>query len=113
MHGVLAAVPVDAVDELEREGFAHRAPVLRGAALDALVIVGTDAAALVTLLQTPDSIRAFAAWIHGRFVQSGESVELTINHKDRRVKLTVDGDIDIEAVLNFLEEAFADRDYHT
>ena len=106
----IIAVPVDALDELELEGLADPLPILRGPALDALVTVGMDAAALVTLLQTPDSVRAFAAWIRGRCVRSGDSIELSARHGDRRVHLTINGDIEIGVVADFLTAAFADHD---
>ncbi len=109
-HPVIVAVPVDAVAELAREGLADPLPVFRGAALDAAVTVGTDAAALVTLLQAPDSIRAFAAWVRGRWTRSGDSIELSVTRGNRRVHLTVDGDVDIEAVAGFLAAAFTDGD---
>lgn len=85
-------------------------PILRGAAVDALVTVGMDAAALVTLLQTPDSVRTFAVWIRGRSARSGDSIELSARRGDRRVHLTIDGDIDIGIVADFLRASFADRD---
>jgi hypothetical protein len=107
---IIVAVPVDAALELERDELAYPLPVLRGAVLDAAVTVGMDAAALVTLLQAPDSIRAFAAWIRARCVRSGNSIELTARRGDRRIHLTVDGDIDIDVVAGFLVAAFADQD---
>ena len=109
-HRVIVAVPANAVPELEREGLADPLPVFRGAALDAAVTVGTDAAALVTLLQAPDAIRAFAAWMRGRWMRSGDSIDLAVTHGNRRVHLTVDGDVDIEAVAGFLTAAFAGDD---
>ncbi len=75
-QAVIVAVPVDAVRELEREGLAFALPILRGTVTDAVVMVGMDAAALVTLLQAPDSIRAFAAWIRDRYARRGDSIEL-------------------------------------
>ena len=107
---VIAAVPFNAVRELEREGLAFPLPVSRGAGLDAVVTVGMDSAALVTLLQAPDSIRAFAAWIRDRCARSGDSIEVNARHGGRRVHLTVDGDIDVGVVADFLAEAFADPD---
>jgi hypothetical protein len=104
------AVPVDAVPELECEGLAFALPVSRGAVLDALVTVGMDSAALVTLLQSPDSIRAFATWVRDRCARRGDSIELSARRGDLRVHLTVDGDIDIDLVANFLAAAFADHD---
>jgi hypothetical protein len=107
---MIVAVPVDAALELERGKLAYPLPVLRGAVLDAAVTVGTDAAALVTLLQAPDSIRAFAAWVRARCVRSGRSIELRARRGDRRIQLRVDGDIDVEVVAEFLTAAFADQD---
>lgn len=106
---VIVAVPEDAVHELEQQGLAEPLPVVRGATLDFIVTVGMDAAALVTLLQTPDSVRAFSAWVHGRRIRSAESLELSVRRADRRVHLTVDGDIDVKAIADFLEAAFSDR----
>jgi hypothetical protein len=107
-RSVIVAVPVDAVPELERDGLTDPLPVFRGAALEATVTVGMDAAALVTLLQAPDSIRAFAAWIRGRWARSGDSIELSVKRGNRRMHLTVDGDIDISVVAEFLATAFTD-----
>jgi len=106
---MIVAVPVDAARELDREGLASPLPVLRGAALDAVVTVGMDAAAFVTLLQAPDSIRAFAVWVRTRCAHSGDSIELTATRGDRRVHLTVDGDIDVKVVAEFLAAAFAEH----
>ena len=109
---MIVMVPVDAVLELEREELAFALPVLRGTALDAVVMVGMDAAALVTLLQTPDSVRAFAAWIRDRCVRRGDSIELRARRGDLQVHLTVDGDVDVGVVADFLAAAFADHDPH-
>ncbi len=106
----IVAVPADAVSELERDGLADPLPVFRGAVLDAVVAVGTDAAALVTLLQTPDSIRAFATWVRRRSTKSGDSLQLSVKRGNRQVQLTVTGDIDIPAVADFLAMAFAPSD---
>jgi hypothetical protein len=106
----IVAVPADAVAELERQGLAFPVPVLRGAALDAVVTVGMDSAALVTLLQAPDSVRAFAKWVRDRCGRSRNSIELVARRGDRRVQLTVDGDIDVSVVAGFLVAAFADQD---
>jgi len=106
---VIIAVPVDAVRELEHQDLARRLPVVRGAAFDGLVTVGTDAAVLVTLLQAPASVRAFAAWVRDRCARSEDSIELTAKRGDRRVHLTVTGDIDIGVVTDFLAAAFSDH----
>jgi hypothetical protein len=107
---VIVAVPFDAVRELEREGLAFPLPVFRGAAVDAVVTIGMDSAALVTLLQAPDSVRAFAAWVRCRFASSGDSIEVSATRGNRRVQLKVDGDIDVGVVADFLVAAFAERE---
>jgi hypothetical protein len=106
---VIVAVPFDDVTELEDEGLANALPVFRGAVFDAVVSVGTNAATLVTLLQTPDSIRAFAAWIRRRHAQADTSIEVSAKHGDLSVRLTVKGDISIEVLTEFLTRAFEDR----
>jgi len=109
-YAAIVAVPADAVLELERLELAFPVPVLRGAALDAVVRVGVDSAALVTLLQAPDSVRAFAKWLRDRCGRSRNSIELVARRGGRRAHLTVDGDIDVGIVANFLQAAFADQD---
>ena len=106
----VVAVPVDAARELEREGLAFPLPVVRGAVVDAVVTVGMDSAALVTLLQAPDSIRTFAAWLRDRCARSSESIELSARRGGQRIRLKVDGDIDVAVVAAFLAAAFADHD---
>jgi hypothetical protein len=105
---VIVAVPADAVTELQRERLAKPLPRFRGPALDAMVTVGTDAATLVTLLQAPDAIKSFADWVRRRSARSGTSIELTAKRGGRRISLMVDGDVDIQAVSDFLVKAFAD-----
>lgn len=102
------AIPADAVAELQRDRLAEPLPRFRGPALDAMVTVGTDAATLVTLLQAPDAIRSFAAWVRRRSARSGTSIELTAKRGTQRVSLVVDGEVDIQAVADFLVKAFAD-----
>jgi hypothetical protein len=106
---VTVAVPFDAVRGLERDRLAFPLPVFRGAALDAVVTVGTDSASLVTLLQAPEAIRAFAAWIRQKCATSGDSIEVSATRQGRRVQLKVDGDIDVGVVADFLIAAFADH----
>jgi hypothetical protein len=108
-QSVVIAVPSDAVGDLERKGLAAPVRVVRGPVLDAVVTVGMDSAALVTLLQAPDSVRAFATWVRGRCARSNESIELSAKRGGRRVRLVVDGDVDIGAVTDFLAAAFADH----
>jgi hypothetical protein len=106
----IVAVPSDAVRELEDQGLAFPLPVFRGAAVDAVVSVGVDSAALVTLLQTPDSVRSFAAWIRHRCGRSGDSIEISATRGDRRIQVKVDGDVDIGVVAEFLTAALADHE---
>lgn len=106
---MIVAVPVDSVTELESEGLAFPVSVFRGPALDALVAVGTDAATLVSLLQAPDAIRAFAAWVRGRCERSGDSIELSARSGGRRVYLKVDGRVDIAIVADFIASALKDE----
>jgi hypothetical protein len=102
---VIIAVPFDVVSELEGEGLASRLPVLRGPVLDAVVTVGTDAAALVSLLQAPDAVRAFAAWVHRRGARSGNFIEISARSGDRTVHLKVDGRIDADVIADFFMAA--------
>lgn len=104
------AVPPDAVSELEHEGLAFPLPVLRGPVLDAVVMVGADAATLVSLLQAPDAVRAFAAWVRDRCSRSGDSIELTARSGARRIHLKVDGCIDAAVVADFLMAAMKGDD---
>jgi hypothetical protein len=107
---VTIAVPADAVCELEEAGLARPRRVFRGTVVDTVVTVGTDSATLVTLLQVPDAVRAFAAWIRDRCARSGDSIELTARQGDRRIRLKVDGDVDVRVVADFLAEALAKQD---
>ena len=109
-QSVIVAVTADAALELEREGLVERLPTFRGATLDAVVAVGTDAATLVTLLQTPDAIRAFAAWIRARCVRSSTSIEITVRHGGRRLHIDGDGDIALESIADFLAAVFKEGD---
>jgi hypothetical protein len=105
---LIAAVPLAAVDELEFHGIAAALPVYRGTAMEALVTIGMDSATLVTLLQAPDSIRAFASWIRDRCVRDGTRIEVIAKQGSRRLRLTVDGEVDIGVVADFIAAAFAD-----
>jgi hypothetical protein len=105
----IIAVPFDAVEELERENLASVLPVSGGAAIEAIVMVGTDSAMLVTLLQAPDAVRGFAAWIRNRCLRESSTIDITAKRGDRRVHLTVGGDIDVRIVADFLAAALADE----
>lgn len=107
---MIVAVPFDAVRELESEELAFPLPVLRGTALDAVVTVGTDAATLVSLLQAPDAIKAFAAWVRERCTRSGDSIELSARSGDRKIHLRVDGRIDVGLVADFFTAAMQSDD---
>jgi hypothetical protein len=107
---MIVAVPFDAVSELKSEGLASPLLVFRGPVLDAVVTVGTDAAALVSLMQAPDAIRAFAAWVRARCTRSGDSIELSARSGDRRVHLKVDGHVDVGVVADFLTAAMQGDD---
>jgi hypothetical protein len=111
-ESVVVAVPAEVVLELEREGLATRAPVRRGPILDAIVTIGADSATLVTLLQGPDSVRAFARWVHGRCERSDESIDISIRRADQQVHLVVEGNVDVGAVADFLATAFPNPDKH-
>jgi hypothetical protein len=106
---MIVAVPLDAVADLESKSLAWRVPVFRGAVIDAVVAVGTDAATLVSLLQAPDAIRAFAAWVRDRCSRSRDSIVLTARSGDQRVHLKVDGHIDVRAIADFLTAALKDN----
>lgn len=99
---VLVAVPSDAVDELEKDGLAFSVPSIRGPVLDAVITIGVDAAALVTLLQTPSTIRAFAEWVTRRTKRTGDSIEINARRGTTRVFLKVDGQVSTDVVADFL-----------
>lgn len=93
---------------LESQGLARALPVLRGAALDAVVTVGTDAATLVSLLQAPDAIRAFAVWVRSRYRRSGERIELSARSGGLDIYLKVDGHVEADVIAEFLAAALRD-----
>jgi hypothetical protein len=49
------AMPKALADDLVGSGVAERVPVFRGAVLDAVIVIGTDAGTVVTLMQAPDA----------------------------------------------------------
>ena len=104
-EAIIVAVPFDAMSELETDGLAFPVRVFRGAVLEAVVTVGTDAATLVSLLQAPDAVHAFAAWVRARCQRSGDSIELTARSGHRKVHLKVDGHIDTKVIADFLMAA--------
>ena len=103
---VIIAVPEDTVDELTDAGLVRDLPTLRGPVFDAVVTVGMDSAALVTLLQAPDTVRAFATWLVERVRHQKDTVRITGRRGDRSINLEVGGDVPVEAVTDFLLAAF-------
>jgi hypothetical protein len=102
----IVAVPEDAVAELEELDLARPVFAFRGPALDAAVAIGTDAAALVTLLQAPEAIRGFAAWIRARCERTGDAIEVVARHGDVKVRLRVTGEVSPQVIFDFLTEIF-------
>jgi hypothetical protein len=107
---MIVAVPFDAVSELETNGLAFPVRVFRGAALEAVVAVGTDAATLVSLLQAPDAVRAFAAWVRARCQRSGDMIELKARSGHQQIRLEVEGHIDTKIIADFLMAAMEHDD---
>ena len=105
----VVGVPPDVVDELKSEGLASPLPVLRGTGLEAVVTLGMDSATLVTLLQAPDSIQAFARWICGRCRRADNTIDINAKRGSRRLHLRVDGDMDVDIVADFLAAALANE----
>ena len=103
---VLVAVPEEAVEELVSRGLAKVIPTIRGPVFDAVLSIGSDSAVLVTLLQAPDAIRAFAVWLLDHARGRRDSIVITARRAGRRVELRVDGDVPVEAVAEFLSAAF-------
>jgi hypothetical protein len=91
----LVAVPDDAVDELVDAGLAEKVPALRGPVLDAIVNIGVDSSALVTLMQAPDVLRAFAAWVTGRARKQRDGITITgqLNGCEFRIEVRYDGSV--------------------
>jgi hypothetical protein len=102
---VLIAVPEDAVDELVSAGLVRELPTLRGPVFDAVVNVGMDSAALVTLMQAPDAIRAFATWLTEWVRGKKDGITIIANLDGRSLRLEVKGTVPIDAVSDFLTAA--------
>ena len=107
---MIVAVPFDTVSELETNGLAFPLRVFRGAVLEAVVTVGTDAATLVSLLQAPEAVRAFAAWVRARCQRSGDMIELKARSGHRQIRLKVDGHMDTRVIVDFLMAAMEHDD---
>ncbi|MGN6606502.1 MAG: hypothetical protein ACTHMS_05750 [Jatrophihabitans sp.] len=108
-EAVVVAVPDDAVDELVGNGLASEIPTLRGPVLDAVLTVGVDSAALVTLLQTPDTLRTFAAWVRQRATAHRDEIRISARREGRVVELQVRGDVPVDTVATFLSDALAPK----
>ena len=104
---VLIAVPDDAIDELVEADLVGELPTLRGPVFDVVVTVGMDSAAIVTLMQTPDAIRAFAAWVSGRVRRKKDGISITANRGGRSLVLDVNSEVPVEAVTDFLLAALS------
>jgi hypothetical protein len=107
---MLVAVPTTAVADLTARSLATLLPDARSSVLDAVVAIGTDVGTVVTLIQGPDAVRALAEWIRGLFARTGTSVQIVARRGDRRVKLSVDGDVPLDTVAKFLTAAFNDEE---
>lgn len=108
----LVAVTADMADDLQCTGVAAPLPTLRGAVVDAAIMVGTDAATIVTLMQAPDSIRAFASWLHDRFSRRGDSIKIQGRRQGISVTLQVDGSVPVDTITQFITEVLSDRHDH-
>jgi hypothetical protein len=102
------AVPDDAVGELVDAGLVEEMLTFRGAVLDAVINVGVDSAALVTLAQAPGTLHEFATWLVSRAKRQGKFIQISAERAGRRVELRVTGDFSAEAVTAFLVSALPD-----
>jgi hypothetical protein len=108
----LVAITGDMVDELHRAGLVTPLPTLRGAAIDVAIMVGTDAATIVTLIQTPEAVRAFAGWLHDRFSRRGDSIKIEGRRHGISVTLQVDGSVPVETITGFIADVLSDQRGH-
>jgi hypothetical protein len=108
----LVAVTGDMADDLNRTGLAEPLPTLRGAVIAAAIVVGTDAATIVTLMQTPEAIRAFAGWLHDRFSRRGDGIKIQGRRHGITVTLQVDGSVPVEIITGFIAEVLSDQPVH-
>ncbi len=105
---ILVAVPADAVAELEALGIAFGVPTTRGPVLEAVVQVGVGAATVVSLMQTPSTVREFASWIVGLAMRDGDAILIRGRRGEKTVQLRVTGDVDAGAVARFLRDSLGD-----
>jgi hypothetical protein len=106
----LVAVPQDLADDLLGSGLAGRVPVFRGAVLDAVIIAGTDAGTVVTLMQAPDTIRRFAGWLREHAGRHEDGIKVEVRRGGRSLTLRVDGAVPIQTITDFIADALADDD---
>jgi hypothetical protein len=106
----LVAIAGELADDLQQTGLAVPLPTLRGAVMDAAMIVGADAATIVTLMQTPEAIRGFATWLHDRFSRPGDSIKIRGKRRGVTVTLQVDGSLPIQAINAFIADVLGDQD---
>ena len=104
------AVPKALADDLVGRGLAERVPVFRGAVLDAVVVIGTDAGTVVTLMQAPDAVRRLAAWLRDHLSRHEDTIKIEARRGGRTVALRVDGSVPIETITDFIADALAGRD---
>jgi hypothetical protein len=103
---VVVAVPEEVLDELLERALVRPIPRVRGPLIDAAVVIGSDAAVLVTLLQAPDTVRSFASWLVDRVRKKGDMLTIKAKQGERLLVLRIDGEVDMDAVARFLEGAF-------
>lgn len=108
----LVAVTGDMADDLQRTGLAEPLSILRGTVVDAAIMVGTDAATIVTLMQAPDAIRAFAGWLRDRCSRRGDSIKVQGRRHGVTVTLKVDGSVPIERITEFIADVLSDHQSH-
>jgi hypothetical protein len=106
----LVALPKDLADDLLGGGLAGRVPVFRDAVLDAVIVVGTDAGTVVTLMQAPDTVRRFAGWLREHAARHEDSITVQARRGGRSLTLRVDGSVPIETISDFIADALADDD---
>jgi hypothetical protein len=104
------AVPKALAKELIGSGLALRVPDFRGAVLDAVIVVGTDAGTVITLMQAPDAVSRLAAWLRDHVSRHQDSIKVEARRGDRTLTLRVDGQVPIDAITDFIAAALADRD---
>jgi len=102
-------VPRDLAEDLIGGGLAARVPVFRGAAFDAVVVIGTDAGTIVTLLQAPDAIRRVVGWVRDHVSRHQDSIKVEARRGGRSMTLRVDGQVPIDTITDFIADALSDH----